>query len=260
MAWRHRTYQAPGRGRSWRRRLVAAGVLAVSLVAVLLLVGFGYLLSLPGVGDAPRRVDQILRAHHGTAGGLPVSAKLAAALVAVEDENFYANVVVDVFDGAARAALAALQTSGDPGGSTIVEQLAKHVYGKTGGPAGALREVGLGVKLSLSYPKPQLLEMYLNVVYFGHEYWGDVAAARGYFGVTPNHLDWAQASMLAGLPQAPSAFDPILHYALAKQRQLHVLDQLVANHDLTRSQARAAYRAPLGLRRPGPAPSGRAAG
>jgi membrane carboxypeptidase/penicillin-binding protein len=54
--------------------------------------------------------------------------------------------------------------------------------------------------------------------------------------------------MLAGLPQAPSSFDPLYHFALAKQRQLHVISQLVANHDLTRAEAQTAYREPLNLR------------
>ena len=75
--------------------------------------------------------------------------------------------------------------------------------------------------------------MYLNVVYYGHGYWGDVAAARGYFGKTPYTLDWAQASLLAGLPQAPSAYDPLEHLELSKERQRHVLDRLVVNDYLT---------------------------
>ena len=78
--------------------------------------------------------------------------------------------------------------------------------------------------------------------------WGDTAAGRGYFGTTPTALSWAQAAMLAGLPEAPSAYDPLVHYALAKQRQRHVLDQLVVNHYLTAAQARAAYADRLGLR------------
>jgi membrane peptidoglycan carboxypeptidase len=89
--------------------------------------------------------------------------------------------------------------------------------------------------------------MYLNVVYYGSHYWGDIAAARGYFGVTPDRLDWAQAAMLAGLPQSPSPYDPLRHFALAKQCQLHVLKQLVANDELTRAQAEAAFRQPLRL-------------
>jgi membrane peptidoglycan carboxypeptidase len=72
--------------------------------------------------------------------------------------------------------------------------------------------------------------------------------------VYPARLDWAQAAMLAGLPQAPSAYDPLRHFALAKQRQYHVLEQLVVNHDLSRAQALAAYREPLNLRGHGSRP------
>jgi membrane peptidoglycan carboxypeptidase len=90
--------------------------------------------------------------------------------------------------------------------------------------------------------------MYLDAVYYGHGYWGEVAAARGYFGVNPDALDWAQAAMLAGLPEAPSAYDPLEHLALAKLRQRHVLNQLVVNQFLTAAQANAAYAEPLGLR------------
>jgi penicillin-binding protein 1A len=176
---------------------------------------------------------------------MPPPGKLGTAVVDVEDEHFYSNVFVNVLDGAGRAALAALQTSQDPGGSTISQQLAKQLYGRSGG---TLREIGLGVKLALSYSHARILQMYLNAVYYGNGYWGDVAAARGYFGKDPRQLDWAQAALLAGLPQAPSAYDPLVHYALAKQRQLHVLDQLTDNHAITAAQASAAYRQPLGLR------------
>jgi membrane peptidoglycan carboxypeptidase len=220
-----------------------------TLVVALGLAGFGYELSLPSVARAQAGVDAIVRAHHGELGSLPLPSKLSAAVVAVEDKHFYSNVFVDVSDGAARAALAAISSSGDPGGSTIVQQLAKNLYGKGVGLGGTLREIGLGVKLSVSYSKPKLLEMYLNVVYYGNGYWGDVAAARGYFGTDPYHLTWAEAAMLAGLPEAPSDYDPVYHFALAKQRQRHVLDRLVANHVLSAAQAAAAYRARLPLPR-----------
>jgi membrane peptidoglycan carboxypeptidase len=150
--------------------------------------------------------------------------------------------------GAARAVLASLHTSGDPGGSTIAQQLAKQLYATSSGFGATLEQIGLGVKLALSYSKPEILNMYLNAVYYGNGYWGDVAAARGYFGVNPDELTWAEAALLAGLPQAPSAYDPVVHLALAKLRQRHVLDQLVANHYLTRAQADAAYTAALPLR------------
>ncbi len=173
---------------------------------------------------------------------------LGEAVVAVEDEHFYSDWAINVLDGIGRAAIAALHTSSDPGGSTIAQQLAKQLYGRGGGLGATLREIGLGVKLSLHYSKDQILSMYLNAVYYGHGYWGEVAAARGYFGLNPAQLDWAQASLLAGLPQAPSVYDPLRHLSLAKLRQQHVLAQLAANHYVTRVQASSIYRQPLGLR------------
>ena len=218
-------------------------------VVALAAMGAGFLLSLPGVGDARQRVATILAEHHGRPSGIPLPAKLAAAVVAVEDEHFYSNIVIDVLDGTGRAAIAAVSARGDPGGSTIAQQLAGELYGRRAGLGGTLTEIGLGVKLALAYPRAQILNMYLNVIYYGNGYWGDGAAAHGYFGVSPAALDWAQAAMLAGLPQAPSAYDPETHLALAKQRQRHVLRQLVINHLLTPAQATAAYHAPLRLRR-----------
>lgn len=221
---------------------------AGALVLLAVLIGTtGYELALPGVADAPALVTQIVRSHHGSLGRPPVPPKLAMAVVAVEDENFYANVAVDVVDGLARAGLAVFSSQGDPGGSTIEQQLAKQLYSEGAGLAASLRDLGLGVKLSLTYSKSKILAMYLNSVYYGNQYWGYVAAAQGYFGVSPARLDWAQAAMLAGLPQAPTAYDPYLHFGLAKERQQHVLAQLVVNHDLSAAQAEAALRERLHL-------------
>ncbi len=237
------------RRRGWKSRLVRTVLFLLGFLAAVFLAGLGYELSLPSVADAPARVAVIVRTHAGEAGQLPLPAKLAEAVVAVEDEHFYSNAVVNIFDGAARAGLATLHTSGDPGGSTIAQQLAKQLYHAGRGLGGTLEQLGLGLKLSLSYSKPQILEMYLNAIYYGNGYWGYVTAARGYFGVSPSELTWSEAALLAGLPQTPSAYDPVLHFALAKQRQRQVLDQLVANHILTAAQSDAAYRAPLHLRR-----------
>jgi membrane peptidoglycan carboxypeptidase len=231
-----------------RGRLLRFGSVSVALIVAFFVAGAIYVATLPSVGDAQQRAYRLLALHHGTYAGPRPAARLGDAVVAVEDEHFYANFVINILDGAGRAALAALDDSQDPGGSTIAQQLAKQLYGRGTGVAATLRDIGLGVKLSLDYPKRQILDMYLNTVYYGHGYWGDTAAARGYFGTTPTALSWAQAAMLAGLPEAPSAYDPLVHYALAKQRQRHVLDQLVVNHFLTAAQARAAYAERLGLR------------
>ena len=232
----------------WRRRVLRGFAVAALLAVALLVAAVGYELALPGVGAAPRKVAAIVRAHHGELGRLPLPKKLATSVIAVEDQHFYTNVFVNVLDGAARAAVTSLQRSGDPGGSTIAQQLAKQLFPRPAGFATSLEDFALGVKLSLSFPRPKILQMYLNAIYYGNGYWGDVAAAHGYFGARPYQLSWAEASMLAGLPQAPSVYDPLEHYSLAKRRQRHVLDQLVADHALTAAQAAAAYRAPLPLR------------
>jgi membrane peptidoglycan carboxypeptidase len=112
-----------------------------------------------------------------------------------------------------------------------------------------LQHIGLGVKLTLSYSKSHILVMYLNVIYYGNGHWGDVTAARGYLGTSPGRLDWAEAAMLAGLPQAPSAYDPDTHFALAKKRQREVLDQLVVTITSPNPKPRPPYR-----EAPAPAP------
>ena len=240
------------RRRRGLRRLVWVPLGVGLLVVVLVVAGAGYELALPSVNNAEQRVAAVVRAHNGELGRLPLPTKLAEAVVAVEDEHFYSNVFVNVVDGMGRAALASIRRRGDPGGSTISQQLAKQLYPHGPGLGGTIKEIGLGVKLALTYSKHEILLMYLNAIYYGNGYWGDVAAARGYFGKSPYRLTWPEAAMLAGLPQAPSAYDPVYHFALAKERQRHVLDQLVVNHFLTPGEADAAYRAPLSLRRGAP--------
>lgn len=237
------------RGRRLRRVIVGGTVVLLGIVLVALVAGVVYEATLPGVGDAPARVRAIVLSHRGTLGPEPAPPRLAAAAVSVEDEHFYSNIIVNVASGAGRAALAALHGGGDPGGSTIPQQLAKELYDGGAGLGATLRALGLGIKLSARYSRGEVLAMYLDASYFGNGYWGDAAAARGYFGVSPRRLDWSQAAMLAGLLQAPSAYDPLAHYRLAKERQRHVLDQLAANGYITARQADAAYRAPLGLLR-----------
>lgn len=221
---------------------------ALAILLTVAALAVGYVASLPGVGDAESRVEALLAEHGAHASALPPPARLGAAVVSTEDENFYSGPVFDIAAGAGRAAVATLGTSEDPGGSTIAQQLAKLLYSHGGGLLGTLEEIGIGLKLSLTWSHEQVLGMYLNSVYYGNGYWGDVAAAHGYFGVSPRRLTWGEAAMLGGLPQAPSAYDPEVHLRLAKERQRHVLDQLVVNGHLTRAAAARAWREPLPLR------------
>ena len=235
--------QRERRRRRGRHRLLVA-LLTVAWVLLAAVVASALLLAaLPGVGDARHRVDVILQQNGGRAVGVPPPAKVAAAVVAVEDRRFYAHRGVDP-QSLLRVAWAGLRGGqGDQGGSTITMQLAKRVYtGDRGGLLVKLRQVGLAIKLERQYSKEQILAMYLDDAYFGDGSWGVVRASEGYFGKPPDRLSWGEASMLAGLVQAPTADDPRVHLATAERRQRHVLDRLVADGTLTRAQADAAAR------------------
>jgi Transglycosylase len=104
----------------------------------------------------------ILARHGGRALAPPPPQRLAIAVVSTEDENFYGDIFFNVASGAGRAAVAAVGTSEDQGGSTIPQQLAKQLYPHGDGVAGTLEEIGLGVKLSLAYSHEQVLTMYLT--------------------------------------------------------------------------------------------------
>ena len=103
----------------------------------------------------------------------------------------------------------------------------------------------MAFRLDQRFSKQQILAMYLDAAYFGDGAYGIVSASRHYFGVDPDQLSWAQASLLAGLVQAPSNYDPHGHFGLARQRQAHVLARLVATRHLTSRQAAAVWNEPL---------------
>ncbi|MCW2525866.1 MAG: putative Transglycosylase, partial [Pseudonocardiales bacterium] len=119
---------------------------------------------------------------------------------------------------------------------------AKLLY--TGEHSGLLvtaEESVLAFKLDTEYSKREILAMYLDAAYYGHGAYGVETASHTYFGLDADQLSWGQASLLAGLVNAPTAYDPTAHLHLARERQAHVLNRLVATHVLTRSQADAAY-------------------
>lgn len=237
-----RSRSGPGPRRGRRTALVTCCLLVLVVVAAAAL----YLLS-PPVGDAGQRVRALDRRHGVAQAGGPVPRRFAEAIVASEDSRFYSEPGVDPI-GILRAAWYGLTGSGDGGGSTISQQLVKGLY--TGGRSGLrqdVEQVTLAVKLNLHYSKAQILRMYAASVYFGHGFYGLHRASCGYFGVSPRALSLAQASMLAGLVQAPSVYDPLAHPRLARERQHYVLDRLVATGTISAAHARRALRAPLGL-------------
>lgn len=228
----------PARPRRRRRALRRAG----SILAVLVVLGAGALGALlgltPDVADAEARARGLAAEHHVQDVGLPVPDHVAAALVATEDSRFYSHHGLDTL-GVLRAGLGALNPGGtDSGGATLDQQLAKNLY--TGGASSTwdkVQQAGLALKLDHTYAKVAILEMYTQVAYFGHGYYGLAAASCGYFGLGPDLLDWAQSTLLAGLVQAPSAYDPVTHPDLARSRQSAVLTRLVDTGTLSAAGA-----------------------
>ena len=226
---------------------MTGGLVALVVVPIL---GIATLWPLtPSVDSVGRLVGVHLASNHAVElAALPQPDRVGQALIATEDSRFFQTPGIDPIS-AVRAGFAALTGSNDAGGATLEQQLAKNLYfPQNNGVWAKVQEAELALKLDAGYSKNDVLRLYLADVYFGHGFYGLPAAAHGYFGVAPARLNWAQASMLAGLVQAPSAYDPISHLSRGRLRQRHVLNRLVATNVLSAVQADAAFAAPLRLR------------
>lgn len=222
-----------------------AGLGAAGVVVIVALAAGALLLWVPSVANAPSLVRQALNRHHAPAVAT-VPPRIAAAVVAIEDQAFHSPPGVDMAYGIVRYGYAHLLGHSSQGGSTIAQQLAKRIYvdGRSG-PASELESFGLALKLELTYSQAKIMTLYLNDAYFGDGAYGVEQAARRYFGLAPAHLDWAQASLLAGLLQAPTLYDPFRHPALARRRRDQVIDQLQSTGAISAAEAARAARQPL---------------
>jgi len=170
------------------------------------------------------------------------------ATIAAEDASFYDNPGFDV-RAVIRAAYQWLR-NGEPvsGASTITQQLVKNtLLGPEQTAERKIKEAFLAMELTRRYSKDQILEMYMNEIPYGNRAYGIEAAAETYFGKPAKELTLAQASLLAGLPQAPSFYDPYTNLPAAKERQAYVLDQMVRTGAISEQQREQAASAPLDL-------------
>ncbi len=179
-------------------------------------------------------------------GSIPQSMKLA--VLATEDDRFYQHGGID-WAGIARAALANIHKAKSQGASTITMQVARNFYLSSEKTfTRKLFEVLLALKIERELTKDQILELYMNQIYLGQHAYGFSAAAQTYFGKPLAQLSLAQAAMLAGLPKAPSAYNPFVNLARAKSRQQYVLARMRALGWISPDDYAQAKDAPLGLR------------
>ena len=173
---------------------------------------------------------------------------LRQAIIAAEDARFYQHGAIDL-RGMARATiknLMAVQVK--EGGSTITQQLTKTLFlSHERTLERKMKELELAREIEKHYTKDQILEMYLNCIYFGHGAYGVEAAARTYFSKSVTELTLPEAALLAGLPRAPGRYSPLIDAKRARARRQYVLDRMVATGVLKKSQARAARRMPVSV-------------
>src|SRR2546422_9086788 len=174
------------------------------------------------------------------------------ATVAIEDKGFYTNPGFDLV-GIVRAAFDNIRAGRIVGGgSTITQQLAKQQFlTPEQSVSRKVKEVALALELSQAYSKDQIMELYLNKSFYGSQSYGIEAAAQSYFHISASKLDLAQSAVLAGLPQAPTEWNPVLHPEAAKLRQTEVLQAMLRLNFITQDQMDTAlaekltYQAPI---------------
>lgn len=170
---------------------------------------------------------------------------MTQAVLAIEDSRFYQHDGVD-YKGVIRAGLANLGRVKSQGASTITMQVARNVYLSSEKTfTRKIYEILLTFKLEHMLTKDQILEIYMNQIFLGNRAYGFSAASEAYFGKPLKDISIAEAAMLAGLPKAPSAYNPIINPKRARVRQLHIIDRMEENGFITSAQAETAKKEEL---------------
>ena len=180
-----------------------------------------------------------------------ISPNLKLAVVAIEDSNFYRHNGLNPYS-IGRAAIANYKRGGvSEGGSTLTMQLVKNLFlTRERTFSRKLAEAILAIRVEQVFSKDQILEMYLNNIYWGHNNYGIETASESYFNKSASELNLAEAAVLAGLIQAPEQYSPFLNYANTKERQREVLARMRTLKWITPEQEQAAFKASLLVGRP----------
>ncbi len=170
------------------------------------------------------------------------------AVLSIEDSRFYQHGGVDYL-GLLRATLANIGHTKSQGASTITMQVARNVYLSSEKTyTRKILEILLTYKLENALSKDQILEIYMNQIYLGNRSYGFASAAETYFGKPLKDVTVAEAAMLAGLPKAPSAYNPFVNPKRARVRQLYIIERMLDNGFITKAQAEQARQEPMTVR------------
>ena len=244
----------------------AIGLSTAGLLTILLLVGVALVMAYPQLPDIsdladyrPKLSMRVFSVEGKVIGefgeerrklvpfkDIPVIVK--QAVLSIEDARFYQHGGVD-YIGLVRASLANVGRAKSQGASTITMQVARNVYLSSEKTfTRKIYELLLTYKLEHLLSKDQIFEIYLNQIFLGHRAYGFAAASETYFGKPIQSLSIAEAAMLAGLPKAPSAYNPINNPKRARSRQLYIIERMEENGFITSEQAKAAKTEELKIR------------
>ncbi|KAB2888433.1 MAG: penicillin-binding protein, partial [Burkholderiaceae bacterium] len=249
------------KGLLWTGSLALAGALALVLtIAVALAMAYP---NLPDVSDLADYRPKLPLRVYSTEGALlgefgeerrnltpiaEIPKVMKDAVLAIEDTRFFQHGGVD-YKGMLRAGLANLGRVKSQGASTITMQVARNVYLSSEKTfTRKIYEILLTFKLEHLLTKDQILEIYMNQIYLGNRAYGFAAASEAYFGKPLKSISVAEAAMLAGLPKAPSAYNPISNPKRARARQLYIIERMEENGFITAQEAAAAKQEDLKIR------------
>jgi penicillin-binding protein 1A len=242
--------------------VMAGTLMLLLLIAVALAVAYPNLPEISGLTDyrpkLPLRVvsaDGVLLGEFGEERRVftPIARiprVMQEAVLAIEDARFYRHSGVDYL-GVIRAGLAQFNKAKSQGASTITMQVARNFYLSTEKTfTRKIYEILLALKIESQLKKEQILEIYMNQIFLGQRAYGFAAASDIYFGKPLQELTIAEAAMLAGLPQAPSAYNPVSNPQRATRRQQYIIQRMFENGFITEQEAEAARKQVLRYRMP----------
>lgn len=220
------------------KRIVLA-ILIIGIISGVAFVGNGYLLYREALEKVPLEIKvEAIQAKENYAEIEEMPELYKEAVISVEDHRFYKHGGIDVI-AIGRAVINDIKAmSYVEGGSTITQQLAKNIYfTQEKKMTRKIAEMFMAFNIERNYEKDEILELYLNTSYFGDGYYTAKEAARGYFDKELIEMTDYEAILLAGIPNAPSAYAPTKNPELAKQRQRQVMNKMVKNGKLTEAEA-----------------------
>ena len=217
--------------------LIIIFIALIIISSLVFIIGYGYYSNTLHECSLTERVEKVTNKEHFVKFE-DLSDNYINSVIAVEDHRYYEHGAVD-FIAVTRALYTNIRDGEfDEGGSTITQQVAKNViFNQDKTLIRKIGEIFGAFDLEKNYTKNEILALYVNSNYFGNGYYGIYEASMGYYNKDPKDLTLDEASMLAGIPNAPSVYSPTVNPDLAKKRQKHVLNKMIEYGYISQEEA-----------------------